>query len=93
MYSFLFLAVPFLSSAIPMELTIHLHLNTELHHLVMFFLVIRGPITRLIYCSDSHAIAVPIAVTCWVSFKSPLIDFVIGFPFTLSRNSKFFCME
>lgn len=41
----------------------------------------------------SQAIPVHVAVTCWVTCKSPVIAFVVGLPCTVRRNSKFLCME
>lgn len=41
----------------------------------------------------TQAISVHIAVTCWVTCKSSVIDFVVDLPCTLRRNSKLLCME
>lgn len=81
---------PFLSSTIYTELstcTLKPLSETELHKLLVFFLVIDKAPNQIHQVILSQAITIPIAVTFWVIFPSPVIDFVFGLLFALRRET------
>lgn len=79
MYVFSFLAVPFLSSVIPMELSTYTLKLSENW----------ASSTSHVFASDvilSQAVTVHIAITRGATFRSPGIDFAIFFTFYPQEN-------